>query len=61
MADTHCAKRIKISLEPIEAPKIDFIRPDGSMVELPLTFTDPAALFARQVAEKIKFDNPSAF
>ena len=42
-------KRIKISLEPIQAPRVDFICPDGSVVELPPTFTDPVVLFARQV------------
>ncbi len=48
-------KRLKISLEPIHAPQIDFICPDGSVVELPPTYTDPAVLFARQVCYQSNF------
>ncbi len=43
------AKRLRISLEPIDAPRIDCIYPDGSVLELPPTYSDPAVLFARQV------------
>ena len=43
------SKKIRINLDPIEAPRIDCILPDGTIVELPPTYADPSVLFARQV------------
>ncbi len=44
------AQRLEISLEPIGAPRIDWMHPDGSVMELPPSaVTDPAVLCAGQV------------